>query len=404
MARFVVLALVLLPLTAHAQDRAPIDLDGSGYRAALREGRRHARAGRCDAAREPLTRAMRSRHDDGWAIAELVWCARRLEDDELMMEASSWMRGARDHGARAAVAYELGRWHESQDAFGEALDAYLQSHALRPRPAAWQAAVAVDRRVLREYGEHLGLSRIGADRLEPSEAPCDGADDCQIVHTVEGHGARYQVVRRREAPPETFEIEGRVFQADEGSTGLFLYVGARGGWWRLRLAEEGGVGLAGTSWTTEVAHARATQLVRGGPSELVLELEDRDVDYDWCDSYWNRSQRVLACGLDDEGAVCWLRASVARQEWVGLGRIGFGELDPEDAAMCGLEPRLRSAEELQALMRPPALEPRFAIRANRGRLVLRGAPPPALAAVSDIRELPCLLHAEGFTCPAAPAD
>ena len=391
------LVLALAPAArAQPSERAPIDLDGSIYRAALASGRRAAGRGRCVEALADLERAARSRHDDGRARSERVRCLRLLGRDFEELEEAAFERGGRATDRwRAAIHYELGLDAAARGEAEDAMERFLESLHAHPSETVRARAAALDRRERAEGRRPLGLRGASAfvlDEVEACEAP-----SCSVVREVRDAGVTYRVVDRLTMPAETIDLDGTTYQVSDDETTRELHVGRGGRWWRTEIGMAGGVGLAGTAYATEVSAFELVSAVPGGPREIRLETRSRSVDYDWCDSYWSEDRATYVCGMDGERAVCWARLATANEQWGGLGRVGFAQ-EPGAAAECGYEGSLRTAEERAEARGDVEIRARFEVRIRDHRMRVRGAAPPALRALRDVREVPCLLGAEGFGC------
>lgn len=393
------LATVLLGAAAEGAERVPIDVDGSLHRRALHEGRELALAGRCAEAIPFFTRAAASTHDDGRAALELARCTRlsgELRSARLLAQLAA-RRAARSPAIRGAALYELGRAYEAAGRPVAALTAYLESLRVRSSDAVRERAQAL---------EAASPLVVDARRLEASEAaPCEGVPRarCRVEARRSEGGVTYVVTTRLEGEPQLVELEpGRSIDVGTYTRVHTLHVRSGGRWWSDVLGEDwaGDMGFGGTGGGVELTSIELVDAVRGGPPELAVSLRSRDVDYDWCESYWSVWAHTRVYGVDGDGAVLLAGVQTQSAHFVAPGRVSWleggesedGRTLDEEWQSCGWAASPRSAEEWAAAHVEELPPPRFTLQFRDGVMSARGGPPPALERVSDIRELAAAAH------------
>lgn len=374
----------------------PLTRDGlRQIRAAVKEGREHARAGRHAQAVTSFERALAVLPTDMRTRCELGWSAFNAGDAaragrELDAAISRWESvpplETRDRNAFASCLYNRARVAEDRGDRPVAVGLYVRSLALRPNrtveqrlqalgappapavPAAggwqmpwpWADQRPVVSATLADLQSAIGRVQCAeAHSPDLDEEPCEASVD--LVRQVQGGEGLLEAA--------VLEVYTETSSYGTWKTAWIVWHTAER-WAALGPVADGNAsGAGGTSADMQTVGLRTEALVPGGPPEIVAELRstysDADLGYNLMTS--GEERFLVLCGLDGGMPTCWGRVLVEShsvEEWA----TPPDELTDEDRASMTIDPQFRPSDVTKTLTVTLGADGALTIAASTGAL------------------------------------
>lgn len=399
---------------AHAPEaqQSGYDADAHGrYLDLLAQGRRATRGRRYPEAIRALEGALEIDPGDGPALGELGWAlfhAGRL--DEASARTQEALSFAHEANRRAMLLYNMGRIAEASDSPESAADLYRASLMLRASPAVatrlaangGSAEFTDETRALAQFISTSVGTRMDQDSPCPEPAPSDDeSDEESDEDDYDDYVVECDVTPVEGSSPELqWMLVAVSMDAGSTETTYSLWARTRSGLYEIAQLTRDWRGMWGGEIVSGSVELNLSQLVPGGPLELVAAAEEQGEDPDWCEGWAGTTRITSLCGLGaGDVPVCWAQLTTYELSYTTLGRVGDflenvgNDEDDEDIARCGLTPaRIAAAEESITAANEVANHRAFTIDVEEnGSLIWGESAPPSLARTERAPELGCLL-------------